>query len=495
MKPFFLTNSLSGKKEKFVPADPQNVKIYSCGPTVYDFAHIGNFRSFLTADVLVRTLKYAGLGVHRAQNITDVGHLTNDDLADGGGADKILNRAKAEKKDPFEIARYFETCFCDDEKFLRILPPNAGRPRATDFIPQQLQLAKTLIKKGFAYSKNGSVYFRTQNFKKYGCLSKNPLEKLLAGARVEINAEKEHPLDFALWKKAEPEHLMQWDFETGERCDPESKNPNAGFPGWHIECSAMSAQIFLPEVFGENGLRPAKTQIDLHTGGEDNLFPHHECEIAQNEAGFGGQIRYWMHTKHLLLNGEKMSKSAGNFLTIRDLRERGFSGAGIRLALISAHYRSTLNFSETLLQSAEKNIQKFQNFIQKFSSTPPAPIKSSETKTLLAKFDQEMCDDLNVPGALAAAFEMLAAAQKSPELASEVLYFLKYHFDPIFDILEKQKSKTPEEIAAIEHLISDRQKARERRDFEAADRIRAQLERDFEVRISDEGGRTRWGDW
>ena len=238
----FLHNTLSGKKEKFVSLSPGKVKIYSCGPTVYNFAHIGNFRSFLTSDFLTRTLEYLGYEVTKVMNITDVGHLTNDDVADAGGEDKISRAAREQKIDPYEIARHFQKAFHEDEAVLRIR--SAWKyPRATDFIKEQIELAEKLITAGFAYAVNGSVYFRTEKFKKYGQLSNNKLEDLIAGARVEVNSEKEDPLDFALWKKAEPSHLMQWESPWGK-----------GFPGWHDECSAMSEKVL-------------GFPFDIHTGG------------------------------------------------------------------------------------------------------------------------------------------------------------------------------------------------------------------------------------
>lgn len=384
MNDIYLQNTLTGKKELFKPKNDV-VGIYSCGPTVYDYAHIGNFRSFLMADILTRTMRLAGYKVIKVQNITDVGHLTADDMADASGEDKISKKARLELKSPIDIADYYMNAFIEDEEFLRIEKPD-DRPRATDFINEQIEMAKTLIDNGYAYVSNGSVYFRTAKYKDYGKLSKNNLDKLSCGCRVEVNSEKEDPLDFALWKKAGEEHLMQWDSPWGK-----------GFPGWHIECSAMG-----------NALLP--DGIDIHTGGEDNIFPHHECEIAQNECSGHGEIPYWLHAKHLLVDGTKMSKSKGNFYTIRDLKEKGYTGSEIRLALLFSHYRSTQNFQEKDLIQARKNIKKIKNVLSKGTIFQT---KNRFKKQYRKEFMKKICDDLNTPAALAVIFDMISAVKKN----------------------------------------------------------------------------------
>ncbi len=475
----FLTNTLTGKKEKFTPIEAGKVKIYSCGPTVYDFAHIGNFRSFLMSDILFRVLKYGKYDVTKVQNITDVGHLTNDDLADAQGEDKMLKKAKLEKKDPFEIARYYENCFIEDEKLLRILPPNGGRPRATEFIPEQIAICKTLIQNGYAYKINGSVYFRTTKFKDYGKLSKNALKDLVAGARVEVNDEKENPLDFALWKHADKKHLMQWDFETGEKCNPNDENPNAGFPGWHIECSAMSKKL-LGETF------------DIHTGGEDNIFPHHECEIAQNECAFHGKINYWLHGKHLLVDGKKMSKSKGNFYTIRDLLDKGWQGNEIRYALISAHYRTSLNFSEKSLQDARASIKRLDEARRIFSSTLSSkPPLTRDLESLFNKYKTALFDDLNIPESLATVFEMISLGYKKESLQSEISEFLEHDFDQIFDIFPQEKVIDKAFKKEIEEKIKKRNQARLDKNWELSDQIRDELG-EKGIKLIDKNDETSW---
>lgn len=471
MKTLQIHNSLTKKKEAFKPLG-EIVKIYSCGPTVYDYAHIGNFRSFLISDLLDRTLNYAGYKTLRVMNITDVGHLTDDDSADCDGEDKISKKAKAEKKDPYEIARYYENAFIEDEKALHIKTPD-HRPRATDYIPEQIELTQDLIDKGYAYQSNGSVYFRTKKFKTYGQLSGNNLEDLIAGARVEVNSEKEDPMDFALWKKAEPNHLMQWESPWG-----------MGFPGWHLECSAMSKKL-LGDYF------------DIHTGGEDNKFPHHECEIAQNECSCGHKsVNYWLHGKHLLVDGEKMSKSKGNFFTIKDLLKKGWKGAEIRYALMSAHYRSTLNFTESGLESARSSIKRINeayNILQSHEGT--AGESELAIETFIKNYQESLFDDLNVPQALASVFEIISQALRQKEqgaLSSQttktVISFLENDFNKIFSVLEE----TQETPAEIQELLQQRQIARDTKNWADADRLRDEINKlGYEVLDGKDGQRVK----
>ena len=468
-------NTLSGEKEKFVPLEPGKVKLYSCGPTVYDFAHIGNFRSFLMSDLLVRVLKYAGFDVEKVQNITDVGHLTEDNIADAQGEDKIAKKAREEKKDPYEIARFFEEAFIEDEACLRILPAD-HRPRATEYIPQQIDMVQKILAAGYAYEANGSVYFRTTKFEKYGQLSKNKLEDLIAGARVEVNSEKENPLDFALWKKADSGHLMQWDSPWGR-----------GFPGWHIECSAMSHAIF-----GDS--------FDIHTGGEDNIFPHHECEIAQNETSNGGKksVNYWLHVKYLLVGNKKMSKSDGNFFTIRDLLKKGFTGEEIRYALLTAHYRSTLNFTLEGLEGARSSIARLEEARRVFAEVAASSSPSEFASSARQGFQKELFDDLNAAGALAVVFELIKSGMKlrdeeklSSEDAAAIMQFLNEDFDQIFDIVPKEEQLSDQKIADIEKLIAERDQFRAEKNWSESDRIRDELLAKG-IELIDEEGKTVW---
>lgn len=480
-----IQNTLTNQKEVFEPLVPGKVTLYSCGPTVYDFAHIGNFRSFLMSDVLYRVLTYAGYEVTKVMNITDVGHLTGDDLADADGEDKIAKKALREKKDPFEVAKMFEDAFIEDEEKLNIKAPD-HRPRATDFIPEQIELCNILIEKGYAYMVNGSVYFRTAKFPDYGQLSNNKLEDLNAGARVEINDEKEDPLDFALWKHAEPKHLMQWDYHTGEKLDPSQKHPESvspGFPGWHIECSAMSQKLL-----GDH--------FDIHTGGEDNVFPHHECEIAQNECSCGHKsVNYWMHAKYLLVDGEKMSKSKGNFYTVRDLFEKGWDGTEIRYLMLSAHYRSSINFSIQGLEMARSSIARITEARRIFGKLVEETSQAESIdwiNTHKQKYQSALYDDLNTADALGAVFELIAEGMKRRDegkLGSLEAYhlslFLENDFDAIFDILPpRDANEIPEEIVS---RLEQRAKARENKNWEASDRIREEI-RSMGYEVLDEDG-------
>lgn len=470
-----LYNSLTGKKEDLAPhlKTAGLVNLYCCGPTVYDYAHIGNFRSFLMADLLTRVLQYAGFKVIKVQNITDVGHLTNDDLADADGDDKVAKKAKSEGKTAWDIAKFYTEAFLEDETTLRILPPN-HRPKATEFVSQQIALIKVLMEKGFAYQSNGSVYFRTAKFTGYGQLSKNKLVDLQAGARVEINNEKDSPLDFALWKRADENHLMQWDFNTGKKLETGLQNTerpvsvSPGFPGWHIECSAMSQALL--------------SHTDIHTGGEDNVFPHHECEIAQNECSHNYKIPVWLHAKHLLVDGQKMSKSKGNFYTIRDLINQGWKGEEIRYALLSAHYRTALNFTEDSLLQARNSmarIQEAHRLFKKLGEAKPATDKLclfALVQQAREKFTHALTDDLNVAEALAAVFDLISEGLKardqnniSPDEALLIVEFLEQDFNKVFDVLSFDKNELPTEVAM---LLQKRSEARLNKDWSQADKLR-----------------------
>ena len=307
-------NTLGKEKQDFKPLNPGKVNMYSCGPTVYDYAHIGNLRAYVFTDTIRRLLEHEGYEVKLIMNITDVGHLTADDLAQGdSGEDKVEKRAKAEKKTPEEIARYYEDSFHRDMEELNILPAQYY-PRATAHIPGMIRMIETLIAGGHAYEVNGNVFYDVTSFPDYGKLSGNTLEQLKVGARLEEHPDKKNPWDFALWLKAPKDHLMRWPSPWG-----------SGYPGWHIECSAMSI-----EYLGDT--------IDIHTGGEDHIFPHHEAEIAQSEGATGKPFsRYFLHERHILVDGEKMSKSKGNFYTLAHITERGYSPMDLRLLYLSAH--------------------------------------------------------------------------------------------------------------------------------------------------------------
>lgn len=483
----YFQNTLTGTKDKFVPIKSGEASIYSCGPTVYDYAHIGNFRTFMMSDLLKRVLDYAGYEVKKVQNITDVGHLTNDDLADSTGEDKIAKKAQSEKKSVWDIAKYFEDAFVEDEKILRILPPNMGRPRATEYIREQIAITKDLMQKGFAYEVKGSVYFRVEKFEEYGKLSKNSVEDLQAGARVDVNDEKESPLDFALWKSGDAKHLMQWDFETGKQIAEEDLNKSLenkwwGFPGWHVECSAMSQKLL-----GDS--------FDIHTGGEDNIFPHHECEIAQNECSHGGTISYWLHTKHLLVDGQKMSKSKGNFFTIRDLLAKGWKGEEIRYVLLAAHYRTSMNFSEKALSDARASIERITEARKAFKSHSlegggqeehqeigPRSERATSVEKYREKYQDALADDLNTSDALAAVFELISFGYRlreekalSVQISQEISKFLEGDFQQIFDIFPEEKKVARDLESEVVKKITERNQARADKDWAKSDAIRDEL--------------------
>ncbi len=376
-------NTLTRKKEPFVPLQPGRVHMYVCGPTVYGHPHIGHAKSYISFDAVVRWFRYLGYRVKYVQNITDVGHLTDD--ADQG-EDKIEKKAREEKVDPWEIAQYYTWSYFDDMDALGVLRPNIS-PHATGHIIEQIELVKRLLEKGYAYEVNGSVYYDVRKFPEYGKLSGRKLEEMVAGARVEVNPEKRFPLDFALWKRAEPGHIMKWPSPWGE-----------GYPGWHIECSAMSMK-YLGETF------------DIHGGGIENAFPHHECEIAQSEAATDKPfVRYWMHNNMVTVNGTKMGKSLGNFVTIKDALKK-HSPLTIRFFILSSHYRSPVDYSDQALDGAQKGLERLHNSVRQLyralqqatdvpDFSPPFSIDAFK-----ARFEQEMNDDFNTPKAIAVLFD------------------------------------------------------------------------------------------
>jgi len=444
-------NTLTKKTEPFRPLRKGVVTMYNCGPTVYDYAHIGNFRSYVFADLLRRYLEYSGLKVKQVMNITDVGHLTIDEEADSRGEDKIEASAKRQHKTPLEISSFYTKAFLEDVKTLNLKEP-MKRPKATEHIKEMIGIIDSLVRNGHAYEVNGSVYYDISSFKRYGKLSGNPVEQLKAGARLEVNPEKKDPLDFALWVK-NPKHVMQWDSPWGR-----------GYPGWHIECSAMSMKYL-----GET--------IDVHTGGEDNIFPHHECEIAQSEGATGKRfVKYWLHVRHLMVNGKKMSKSKGNFYTLRDLLKKGYDPRAIRYLLLSAHYRTRLNFTEKGVREAETAIGKLEGFLAESCKGRDGPKTLKAIKKAKDSFRKAMDDDLNISGALATVFGFVREINKSGggRKACEALL----DFDKVLGLRLsgseswKELSEAP---AGIRSMLEMRERHRKDRDWKKADSIREQL--------------------
>ena len=466
----FLYNTLTKKKELFEPIEKGKVGVYTCGPTVYDYAHIGNWKSYLTADVLRRHLAHSGYEVRHIENITDVGHLTRDDVSQGdSGEDKMEIGARREHKTPQEIARFYETYFKETLAKLNILPAHFF-PRATEHIPHMITLIETLLAKGHAYEKNGNVFYDVASFSHYGELSGNTLEHLKVGARLEDeHPDKKNQWDFALWLKAPKEHLMQWDSPWGR-----------GYPGWHIECSAMS-EAYLGE------------QFDIHTGGEDHIFPHHEAEIAQTEGMTNKHpsVRFWVHTRHLLVDGKKMSKSKGNFYRLEDIEEKGYSPMHLRLALLSGHYRSQMNFTWDALDQARSNFRKIADWVEKIEKGEGRREKGEKNQeedgeirnealreiTLFEeKFWEAMDDDLNTPKALSVLYELITFTNTHPHsFAITDLSAMWERMNAVLGLVlpASQDTPIPEEVSA---LVAERLEKRAAKDFAASDALRARIE-------------------
>ena len=470
--PLSLYNTFSKKETELHTIEPKTVRMYTCGPTVYGRPHIGNYSSFLMADLLRRWLEVSGYTVKHVKNITDVGHLLHD--ADHGD-DKIQTQAEKEKIHPLDIAKRYTDQYLDDEKALNMLEPMA-RPRASAFIKEQLKIIKTLLKKGNAYETDDGIYFAVETFPQYGALSGNTLQNLNAGARVEVDERKKHPADFALWKKCigdNGRHVLRWSYATGEVSHSSGEDASSGFPGWHIECSAMSQSLL-----GD--------QIDLHTGGEDNIFPHHECEIAQSEAATGKQfVRLWLHKRRIDLGDAKMSKSLGNILTIPDIVAKGYSPLDLRYYLLSVHYRTNLKFSQKGLEDAKNVRRKIGQWILEVEHVTPVSnsIHSSIITEYVRRFSQAMNEDLNVSAALAVVFEIMAYSRVKNVFAeckkfAEILQNTFGCFTLIESVVD------PEALA----LAQERDDARARKDFAESDRLRDQLmQMGYEVRDSKEG--------
>lgn len=452
-----LYNSLSKKTEPF--ARKGSIKMYSCGPTVYDFAHIGNLRYFVSVDVLRRYLEYKGFKVKQVMNITDVGHMMADS---DEGLDKIEEAAKKAGASPKEIAEKFTKIFFKDVAELNI--EKAWKyPAASKHIAEMIKIIGKLLKKGIAYKVGGNVYYNLSKFPKYGKLSGNTIKNLMAGARVEVIEGKKSPYDFALWI-SKPGHLMVW------------KSPwSTGYPGWHIECSAMAGKYL-----GET--------LDIHTGGEDNKFPHHEAEIAQSEGANSKELsRFWFHVSHLLVNGEKMSKSLGNFYTLSDITRQGYSSRELRYLLLSVHYRDSLNFTLNALDSVRPALARLDEFLARLGK-PKAGHESF--KDLIAKtkteFETAMDDDLNISAGLASLWNFVrlgnAVLDKGakPGEAAKAKKFVLNILEALG--LKAQKIKSAVIPPEVLELGKKREEARMRKDWKLADELRVQIRnKGFEV--------------
>ncbi|MDP6756079.1 MAG: cysteine--tRNA ligase [Patescibacteria group bacterium] len=445
-----LYNTLTRKKENLAPIKKNQIGFYSCGPTVYNYAHIGNLRTYVFSDILQRALEYNRYKVKRVMNITDVGHLTSD--ADTG-EDKVEKEAKKERKTVWQVAKFYEKSFLNDLKDLNIIKPSKVI-RATETVEDQIELIKELIKKKYAYETDNAVYFDVSKFKKYGKLSGQNLDDKLTAARDEViqDKEKKNGADFALWFKLtghHKDHAMHWLSPWGE-----------GFPGWHIECSAIASKS-LGQPF------------DIHTGGIDLIGTHHENEIAQSEAAYGKPLaNIWMHVEFLNMGKGKMAKSSGTFITMKDVKEKGFDALAYRYLLLTAHYRTKIEFSWESLKASQN---AYHNLISEISRK--RPVKTGKnTTSYQKKFKQYIDDDLDIPKALA----LLWDAAKNKDLSQSNVDDLVKEFDEIFGLdlikqskkLSKEESSIPQNIAK---LAKERWELRQNREFDKADKIRLTL--------------------
>lgn len=483
-------NTLTHRVETFEPLTPGVVRMYNCGPTVYDFAHIGNFRSFIFADLLRRFLEFTGYEVRQVMNITDVGHMTDDQLADGAGRDKMelaAERLKVAKKqgraevanpdDPYQAAEYFIGVFLEDAKLLRLKVADEfpqRMPRATNNIDGMIRLIGRLITTSHAYvGSDGAVYYDVTTFPEYGRLSGNTLDKLQAGAGGRIAphelAAKRHPHDFLLWKR-DSKHLMRWPSPWGD-----------GYPGWHIECSVMAMETHGAET------------LDIHTGGEDTIFPHHECEIAQSSGATGKPFAtYWLHARYLLVDGEKMSKTKGNFYTVRDLLARNVDPAVLRYELLRTHYRSNANFTIKGLEDSEKAVRR----LREFAGPQPGGKSAAHpgNSAIESAFSDALADDLNISAALGELFKWMHATPHPTDADRAALR----RIDSVLGVLDEtaiavsgaQAGAGPSD-ADIDARCRQIDEARSRKDFARSDALRDALAAEgLEVQITREG--TKW---
>jgi cysteinyl-tRNA synthetase len=479
-----LHNYLTRRQETFTPVREGFVGMYVCGPTVYGHAHIGHAKAYITFDVLHRYLEYLGYRVRYVQNITDVGHLTDD--ADEG-EDKIAQQAKRERVEPMEVVEHYTRSYFEDMDALNVLRPDIS-PRASGHVPEQIEMAKTLLEKGYAYESNGSVFFSVTDWENYGKLSGRKVEELEEGARLEVNPDKKDPRDFAVWRAAAPHHIMQWNSPWGP-----------GYPGWHAECTVMSRKYLgLP--------------FDIHGGGLENIFPHNESEIAQCEAAYGKEFaRYWVLNNMVTVDGTKMGKSLGNFTTIKDALQR-HDAMTLRFFILSSHYRSNTDFSDEALDAAGKGYERLIDTValvrQRLAEVDDRGLVDERMADTLSE-QRERClaamdDDLGTPQALAALFDLNRAVntllnsdtiatgptlkaidQMYRELGGEILGLIP-------DRLPQQSGEGVSVTADLMQILIDmRAQARENRDWETADMIRDRLT-DIGIALEDRPEGTTW---
>ena len=475
-------NTLTRKKENFVPLNSPFVGMYVCGPTVYGDAHLGHARPAITFDILFRTLRYLGYKVRYVRNITDVGHLEND--ADAG-EDKIAKKARLEQLEPMEVVQYYTNRYHKAMEALNVLPPSI-EPHASGHIIEQIEFVEQIIKNGWAYESNGSVYFDVEKYNKsynYGKLSGRNIDELLETTReLDGQEEKKNSFDFALWKKASPEHIMRWN-------SPWSK----GFPGWHMECSAMGTKYL-----GE--------QFDIHGGGMDLLFPHHECEIAQSVGATGKEcVHYWMHNNMITINGKKMGKSLGNFITLEEfftgnheLLTQPFSAMTIRFFILQAHYRSTVDFSSEALVASEKGLARLMEGYTRLQKLTASDTTDVDVKGLKTKCEEALLDDLNTPIVISHLFDAVkninTIADGKGKINAADLQELKELFQLfVVDLLglqteEASGSSNEAYKKAIDLLLNMRMEAKTNKDWATSDKIRNQLtEFGFQIKDTKDG--------
>ena len=469
--PLYIYNSLSRQKEQFIPLHSPNVGMYVCGPTVYGDVHLGHTRPAITFDILFRYLKHLGYKVRYVRNITDVGHLEHD--ADDG-EDKVAKKARLEKLEPMEVVQYYLNRYHKAMEALNVLPPSI-EPHASGHIIEQIEYIKHILDAGYAYVSEGSVYFDVRKYNKdhhYGKLSGRNIDELLNTTRaLDGQSEKHNPADFALWKKAAPEHIMHWPSPWSE-----------GFPGWHLECSTMGTK-YLGEEF------------DIHGGGMDLMFPHHECEIAQSVAYSGHDaVRYWMHNNMITINGQKMGKSLGNFITLDEfftgnhpLLTQAYSPMTIRFFILQAHYRGTVDFSNEALQAAEKAYERMMDGWKRLNEIKASDVSTVNVKGLREKCDEAMNDDLNTPIVIAHLFDACKAINQvndgkatisQADLDELKATFQTYLFDILGIIDEKAGGngvnlKPYEE--AVDLLLDSRRESKAKKDWATSDLIRDRL--------------------
>ncbi len=464
----YIHNTLSRKKELFVPIKEPMVGMYVCGPTVYGDAHLGHARPAITFDILFRWLKYSGYKVRYVRNITDVGHLEHD--ADDG-EDKIEKKARLEQLEPMEVVQHFTLRYHDAMKALNVLPPSI-EPRASGHILEQIEYARKILDSGFAYESGGSVYFDVEKYNKhhrYGILSGRNIDDIVENTRsLDGQSEKRRSVDFALWKKASAEHIMRWHSEWSD-----------GFPGWHLECSAMG-QKYLGE------------QFDIHGGGMDLIFPHHECEIAQSVAAVGHQaVKYWMHNNMITINGQKMGKSLGNFITLEEfftgshkLLDSAYSPMTIRFFILQAHYRSTVDFSNEALIASQKGLSRLTEAYDRLKKITPSATTSVETKDWATMCREAMNDDLNTPIVISHLFDAAKAINTVYDTKATIsqadIDSLKELFDTYIDILGLQTEQSSSKYLdsykkAVDLLLSLRLEAKQGKNWALSDRIRDEL--------------------